>query len=106
MTVWTKPVPHSAVQWKGTNYAEVETFIRGFVEGDVSCRLVDGKLQYINDFSFEPDDIFDAEEKAAMAYTVKEGWWLVREYDVQVEAEYIMGYSPEDFKHVYVTELP
>jgi hypothetical protein len=104
--IWTHPKKHKAVMWLGDNEPEIEEFFKSLVEANSCYRIVDGKLEYMNDFDFPPNDVGEGADGDRFVYTCPIGNWLVCEWDELVEESYIVDYSPKEMVSKFLTREP
>ena len=104
--VWSKPLRYKAVLWTGDNEAEIKEFIESFDERNVIYRIVDGQLQYMNDFAFPPNDTGRGADGYDFVYNCPVGNWLVRGWDRLCEEQYALDMNPGELTETYLMRKP
>lgn len=105
ISIWTKPQLRKAVMWMGDNEDEIKEFFETFVERNASYRIVEGRLEYINDM-FPPNDVSEGADGDQFVHTCPVGNWLVREWLDDVEEQYATDMSPKEMVGLYLTKEP
>lgn len=104
--VWARPRRHKAVLWAGNNEPEIQEFFKSLVEGNSCYRIVEGKLQYMNDHTFPPNDIGEGADGDDFVWACPLGNWLVCKWDEVCDESYITDYEPKEFVAEFLTRRP
>lgn len=104
--IWTKPQRRKAVMWLGDNEADIKEFFASACEPNSVYRVVDGRLEYTNDFAFPPNDVSQGADGNMFVYTCPVGNWLVREWEEVCEEHYLIDLSPKEMVEQYLWRKP